>query len=539
MGLIDEMVPTVSVSISLTSPISAIAKTNDYNRITLLGTRSLLSDPVSVLNDGSNGVVNDGIVMQGNDTDEIMSIGAVDASAISVPIAVSIKGIEKGQIVAEVVSLGKETIDSAIGHTLKAAVAVLADNNQRKGVRSVFELECVPLYGSHAVCGKRPEMEDAVVNVPQFMKIPVRMLAADHIINHVNPNLNDLTAHFFGVYDGHGGCQVANYCRDRVHVALEEEIKVMKQEIVKGTMNDSVQVQWEKAFTNCFQKVDDEVGGKASRSIDDPFNSEPVAPETVGSTAVVALICSSHVIVANCGDSRAVLYRGKEAIPLSNDHKPNREDEYARIEAAGGKVIQWNGHRVFGVLAMSRSIGDGYLKPWIIPEPEVTFTPRAREDECLILASDGLWDVMSNEEACEVARKRIRIWHIKNSGMPIEKGENGVDQAAQAAADYLTMLALQKGSKDNISVIVVDLKPQRKIPSGRETVLKSPPEKDVNLFWKISVPSSSEIPIRKIVIVDVRRHREEKKVVLTNSSQERGNKSRSTTNGKKRGFPFG
>ncbi|GJU73868.1 phosphatase 2C 16-like protein isoform X1 [Tanacetum coccineum] len=463
MGLIDEMVPTVSVSISLTSPISAIAKTNDYNRITLLGTASLLSDPVSVLNDGSNGVVNDDIVMQGNDTDEIMSIGAVDASAISVPIAVSIKGIEKGQIVAEVISLGKETIDSAIGHTLKAAVAVLADNNQRKGVRSVFELECVPLYGSHAVCGKRPEMEDAVVNVPQFMKIPVRMLAADHIINRVNPNLNDLTAHFFGVYDGHGGCQVANYCRDRVHIALEEEIKVMKQEIVKGTMNDSVQVQWEKAFTNCFQKVDDEVGGKASRSIDDPFNSEPVAPETVGSTAVVALICSSHVIVANCGDSRAVLYRGKEAIPLSNDHKPNREDEYARIEAAGGKVIQWNGHRVFGVLAMSRSIGDGYLKPWIIPEPEVTFTPRAREDECLILASDGLWDVMSNEEACEVARKRIRIWHIKNSGMPIEKGENGVDQAAQAAADYLTMLALQKGSKDNISVIVVDLKPQRKV----------------------------------------------------------------------------
>jgi len=44
-------------------------------------------------------------------------------------------------------------------------------------------------------------------------------------------------------------------------------------------------------------------------------------------------------------------------VPLSVDHKPNREDEYARIEAEGGKVIQWNGYRVFGVLAMSRSIG--------------------------------------------------------------------------------------------------------------------------------------------------------------------------------------
>ncbi|PWA63965.1 ABI1-like protein [Artemisia annua] len=106
--------------------------------------------------------------------------------------------------------------------------------------------------------------------------------------------------------------------------------------------------------------------------------------------------------------------------------------------------------------------GDGYLKSWIIPEPEVTFTPRAREDECLILASDGLWYVMSNEEACEVARKRILIWHKKNSGMPIGRGVNGVNQAAQAMADYLTMLALQKGSKDDISMIIVDLKSRRK-----------------------------------------------------------------------------
>ncbi|KAF6151630.1 hypothetical protein GIB67_005575 [Kingdonia uniflora] len=108
--------------------------------------------------------------------------------------------------------------------------------------------------------------------------------------------------------------------------------------------------QWEKAFTNCFVKVDDEVGGNGS-------SSEPIAPETVGSTAVAAVVCSSHIIVANCGDSRVVLCRGKEPMPLSVDHKPNREDELARIEEAGGKVIQWNGHRVFGVLAMSRSIG--------------------------------------------------------------------------------------------------------------------------------------------------------------------------------------
>ena len=106
--------------------------------------------------------------------------------------------------------------------------------------------------------------------------------------------------------------------------------------------------------------------------------------------------------------------------------------------------------------------GDRYLKPWIIPKPEVMFVPRAREDECLILASDGLWDVMTNEEACEVARRRILLWHRKNGPVTDSDRGQGVDPAAQAAAEYLSMLALQKGSKDNISVIVVDLKAQRK-----------------------------------------------------------------------------
>ncbi|XP_076881205.1 protein phosphatase 2C 7-like [Bidens hawaiensis] len=441
MGLIEEM--TLTKIALLTSATTLLS---DHVSVFLDGS----SNDLSIIQEiGSDGLVNNDVMVQENISKEI-----------SLPITVAITDIDKGQI--EVISLGKETIERAIG--LKASVVVVADNNHSKTVRSVFELEYVPLYGSHSVCGRRTEMEDTVSSVPACTKIPVKMLVGDRVINGINTNLTELTAHFFGVYDGHGGYQVANYCRDRVHTALEEELKVMKQELIKGTTNETVQVQWEKTFTNCFKKVDDEVGGKTSSNIDGSDTiSEPVAPETVGSTAVVALICSSHIIVANCGDSRAVLYRGKEAIALSNDHKPNREDEYARIEAAGGKVIQWNGHRVLGVLAMSRSIGDGYLKPSIIPEPEVTFTPRARDDECLILASDGLWDVISNQEACEVAKRRILIWHKKNCGLPIERAVGGPDLAAQAAAEYLTMLAMQKGSKDNISVIVVDLKSQRKL----------------------------------------------------------------------------
>ncbi|KAK4422200.1 putative protein phosphatase 2C 6 [Sesamum alatum] len=325
-----------------------------------------------------------------------------------------------------------------------------------KASRSVFEVDYVPLWGFTSVCGRRPEMEDAVATMPRFMKIPLQMLTGDHEFDGVTSRLSHLTGHFFGVYDGHGGSQVANYCRGRIHSALAEELEIIMTNLNGGNSKDNCEEQWKQALSKCFIKVDDEVGGKAS-------SLEPVAPETVGSTAVVAIVCSSHIIVANCGDSRAVLCRGKEPMALSVDHKPNREDEYARIEASGGKVIQWNGHRVFGVLAMSRSIGDRYLKPWIIPDPEVMIVPRTREDDCLILASDGLWDVLTNEEVCDIARKKILLWHKKNATtLPAQRGE-GIDPAAQAAAEYLSNRALQKGSKDNISVVVLDLKAQRKI----------------------------------------------------------------------------
>ena len=116
----------------------------------------------------------------------------------------------------------------------------------------------------------------------------------------------------------------------------------------------------------------------------------------------------------------------------------------------------------FGLFA-----GDRYLKPYIIPVPEVTIVARAKDDECLILASDGLWDVMSNEEVCDAARKRILLWHKKNAEASSSAQISGdsPDQAAQAAAEYLSKLALQKGSKDNITVVVVDLKSHRKFKS--------------------------------------------------------------------------
>lgn len=323
---------------------------------------------------------------------------------------------------------------------------------------NVFAFDSPPLWGLTSICGKRSEMEDAAVVLPRFSGIPSRMLMDVPIGSTRNQNL---TAHIFGVYDGHGGSQVANYCCERLHLALAE---IVKEDLHIESVGGNWKEQWEKTLLSCFQKVDDEIGGtiKSDTAVESEF--APIAPEAVGSTAVVAILCPANIIVANCGDSRAVLCRGKSPMPLSVDHKPNREDEYSRIEALGGKVINWDGHRVSGVLAVSRSIGDRHLRPYVIPVPEIMFVTRAKEDECLILASDGLWDVMTNEEVCDVARRRILLWHKKNGGTMTskERSEDKADPAAQDAAEYLTRIALQRGSRDNISVIVVDLKAQRK-----------------------------------------------------------------------------
>src|SRR2546429_148880 len=107
-----------------------------------------------------------------------------------------------------------------------------------------------------------------------------------------------------------------------MHLALAEEI----ESLCDVNSRSSWQEKWKKAFSNCFLKVDAETGRsckttKSSDTDDSEVRSGPVAPETVGSTAVVTIVSPTYIIVGNCGDSRAVLCRGKVAMPLSVDHK--------------------------------------------------------------------------------------------------------------------------------------------------------------------------------------------------------------------------
>jgi protein phosphatase 1L len=82
---------------------------------------------------------------------------------------------------------------------------------------------------------------------------------------------------------------------------------------------------------------------------------------------------------------------------MSIDHKPNTREERTRIEDAGGVVVWAGTWRVGGVLAVSRAFGDRPLKRYVIPTPDIREEVLTEADECLILASDGLWDVISNQ----------------------------------------------------------------------------------------------------------------------------------------------
>jgi len=172
----------------------------------------------------------------------------------------------------------------------------------------------------------------------------------------------------------------------------------------------------------------------------------------VGSTAVVSLVSRENIFVANCGDSRAVLSRAGTPYRLSRDHKPELDDEQERIEKYGGKVLDFNGKRVMGLLAMTRAFGDHFLRDvGVIAEPEITAIDRTAEDEFLILGSDGLWDVLGDREACDLTQRCFQR---------AEERRAGPETASRVAASVLMRAALDRGSGDNITVVVVDLRPE-------------------------------------------------------------------------------
>lgn len=145
-------------------------------------------------------------------TSGLGTVSSVDAnkSICSVDIMAKADDIGKSTgIVSDPIAVAV-TLEEETGSGSKKVLQLAFGGKEVSGVvgRSVFEVDYVPLWGFTSVCGRRPEMEDAVATVPHFLKIPIQMLIGDRLIDGMSQQFSQQSTHFFGVYDGHGGSQV-------------------------------------------------------------------------------------------------------------------------------------------------------------------------------------------------------------------------------------------------------------------------------------------------------------------------------------------
>ncbi|ETN16255.1 hypothetical protein PPTG_06434 [Phytophthora nicotianae INRA-310] len=259
-------------------------------------------------------------------------------------------------------------------------------------------------YGVSQMQGRRPYMEDRHTAMADLNGDPKQS--------------------FYGIFDGHGGDGAANYC-----------VQAMCQNVIR---EPSITKEPAAALKNGFLRTDQEYLQIANRK-----NSED------GTTAVVVLTQGNEIFVAHTGDSRAVLvHRSGKVSVLTSDHKPNRPDERRRIQELGGSVVFWGVWRVEGILAVSRAIGDRMLKPFVVAEPEVKQFTRTEEDRYVVLASDGVWDTVSNDDAAQLVLKY---------------------EDPQTAAQRIMEEAYARGSMDNICAMVIDLREENNECATKDT----------------------------------------------------------------------
>jgi len=219
----------------------------------------------------------------------------------------------------------------------------------------------------------------------------------------------DKTKVFFGVFDGHGGAEVAKIAKDKLPENLAKMLADPKLTI-------------ENAITNSFKKTDDEFK----------------IYDNVGTTACIVYITIEKdkrvIFSANIGDSRTVLVKATEAKRISYDHKCSDVKEIERIKHSGGIIF---GGRVFGQLALTRAFGDFGLKNYgVCPIPYISKNIIEEEDRYIVMGSDGIWDVI-NEELLHTLSLNVK--------------------SADEFCKIILKNALNLGSMDNISCIVIKL----------------------------------------------------------------------------------
>jgi protein phosphatase PTC1 len=242
----------------------------------------------------------------------------------------------------------------------------------------------------------------------------------EHVI--VDKYGGEETQAFFAIYDGHGGREVVEVIGKQLHKNLLDEMT----KCYEVDSSQSAHPTIGKAMREAYLKMDKQIMESGMTK--------------AGSTSVTVLLRKKGngekwLYTANVGDARAVLCRGDKAVRLSRDHKATDADEGQRIRGDGGWIVQG---KVAGILSVTRAFGDNELKQWVIAEPFQTETELKPTDTHLIMACDGLWDVCTDQEAADLILEDR-------------------DASAQFMSEKLLNFALENSSKDNISIMVIQL----------------------------------------------------------------------------------
>lgn len=221
---------------------------------------------------------------------------------------------------------------------------------------------------------------------------------------------------YFAVYDGHGGRDAVDYVQYTLHQYFEQEL------------NKNLPVK--DAYVKAYKRTDMDLSEKNILYNGTTSITCYVRLETDEKKQTIV----KKLYTANCGDARVVISRNGVAKRLTYDHKASDPHEKKRITDTGGFVAY---NRVNGILSVTRALGDHAMKEWVVCDPYYTELVLCKTDRLLILACDGVWDVLSDQEAVDLIK-------------------NDIDTCtAQQMSQTLLDTALERGSTDNISVMVI------------------------------------------------------------------------------------